>query len=79
MSPGTKRSQQGLPVHSFRSLLADLATLALNRIQTGGAPVCLTSFSSLLPRPISGQGWFTVKLLSESEVEALEPQTALSA
>jgi transposase len=31
----TKHNEEGLPVHSFRSLLADLATLTLNRIQPG--------------------------------------------
>ncbi len=29
----TKRTEAGLAVHSFHSLLADLATLTLNRIQ----------------------------------------------
>ena len=33
----TKRTQEGLPVHSFRTLLADLATLSKNRVQTEGA------------------------------------------
>ena len=33
----TKRTEEGLPVHSFRTLLADLATLAKNRVQTEGA------------------------------------------
>jgi len=36
----TKRTQEGLPVHSFRTLLADLATLAKNRVQTEGATPC---------------------------------------
>ena len=31
----TKRSQDGLPVHSFRSLLADLATLTRNTVRFG--------------------------------------------
>ena len=30
----TKRTAEGLPAHSFRSLLADLATLAKNRVRT---------------------------------------------
>ena len=29
----TKQTAEGAPVHSFRSLLADLATLAINRVQ----------------------------------------------
>jgi transposase len=36
----TKRTEDGLPVHSFRSLLSDLATLAKNRVQTEGATPC---------------------------------------
>ena len=32
----TKRNEEGLPVHSFRSLLADLGTLAKNRIRIAG-------------------------------------------
>jgi transposase len=35
----TKRNQQGLPVHSFRSLIAHLSTLTLNQIQTPAAAV----------------------------------------
>ena len=31
-----KRTDQGLPVHSFRSLLADLATLTRNTVSFGG-------------------------------------------
>ena len=33
----SKRTADGLPVHSFRTLLADLATLAKNRVRTSGA------------------------------------------
>jgi hypothetical protein len=36
----TKRTEEGLPVHSFRTLLADLATLSKNRVQTEGATPC---------------------------------------
>jgi hypothetical protein len=32
----TKRTEDGLPVHSFRSLLADLATLTRNQVRFGG-------------------------------------------
>jgi len=32
----TKRTQDGFPVHSFRSLLRDLATLTVNRIEPAG-------------------------------------------
>lgn len=34
----TKRTEDGLPVHSFRSLLADLGTLAKNRVRLTGSP-----------------------------------------
>ena len=33
----SKRTADGLPVHSLRTLLADLATLAKNRVRTSGA------------------------------------------
>jgi transposase len=33
----SKRTADGLPVHSFRTLLADLATLGKNRVRTSGA------------------------------------------
>jgi hypothetical protein len=36
----TGLTPDGLPVHSFRSLLADLATLARNTITTAIAPLC---------------------------------------
>lgn len=36
----TKRTADGFPVQSFRSLLSDLATLAKNRVQTEGATSC---------------------------------------
>jgi hypothetical protein len=35
----TGLTPDGLPVHSFRSLLADLATLARNTIRTAIAPL----------------------------------------
>jgi len=35
----TKLNEDKLPVHSFRSLLADLATLTINQIQTGNTSV----------------------------------------
>ena len=34
----TKRTAEGHPVHSFQTLLADLATLTLNRVQIGSLP-----------------------------------------
>ena len=47
----TKRDDDGLPVHSFRSLLSDLATLTINRIQTGNAS--LPAFNKLTnPTPL---------------------------
>jgi transposase len=47
----TKLNEQGLAVHSFRSILADLATLTLNRIQPGDP--ALPTFCKLTnPTPI---------------------------
>ena len=47
----TKRDDDGLPVHSFRSLLSDLATLTINQIQTGNAS--LPAFNKLTnPTPL---------------------------
>ena len=34
-----KRTSDGLPVHSFRSLLQDLATLTKNTVRVGETPV----------------------------------------
>jgi hypothetical protein len=36
----TGLTEDGLPVHSFRSLLADLATLARNTVTTAISPGC---------------------------------------
>jgi transposase len=50
LKAGTKHNQDGLPVHSFRSLLSDLATLTLNQIQPGAT---LPSFNKLTnPTPL---------------------------
>jgi len=47
----TKHDDDGLPVHSFRSLLSDLATLTINQIQTGNAS--LPAFNKLTnPTPL---------------------------
>jgi len=47
----TKRTAEGLPVHSFKSLLADLATIAANRIQPVDAGV--SAFSMITtPTPV---------------------------
>jgi transposase len=48
---GTKQNEEGLAIHSFRSILADLATLTLNRIQPGDPD--LPTFDKLAnPTPI---------------------------
>src|SRR5947209_4517955 len=48
---GTKHNDDALPVHSFRSLLSDLATLTINQIQTGIAS--LPTFHKLTtPTPL---------------------------
>jgi len=47
----TKHNDDDLPVHSFRSLLCDLATLTVNQIQTGNAS--LPTFNKLTnPTPL---------------------------
>ena len=47
----TKQNDDGLPVHSFRSLLSDLATLTINQIQPGNAS--LPTFNKLTnPTPL---------------------------
>jgi len=35
-----KRTSDGYPVHSFRTLLEDLATMAKNRVRVGGSDTC---------------------------------------
>jgi transposase len=53
---GTKHNDEGLPVHSFRSLLGDLATLTLNRIQPGDLD--LPAFQKLSnPTPIQTEAF----------------------
>jgi transposase len=48
---GKKQNEEGLAVHSFRSILADLATLTINRIQPGDPD--LPAFDKLAnPTPI---------------------------
>ena len=49
---GTKRTPDGLPVHSFRSLLGDLATLTRNRVRPA-VPGAMTA--DLLARPMPVQ------------------------
>jgi transposase len=53
---GKKQNEDGLPVHSFRSILADLATLTINRIQPGDKG--LPTFDKLAnPTPIQTQAF----------------------
>ena len=41
------RAADGLPVHSFRTLLGDLATLTRNTLATkGGTPVTFTAYAT---------------------------------
>jgi hypothetical protein len=47
----TKRTDDGLPVHSFRSLLADLATLAKNLVRTSG-PASAEFYVLTRPTPL---------------------------
>jgi hypothetical protein len=51
-----KQNEDGLPVHSFRSILADLATLTINRIQPGDPD--LPTFDKFTnPTPIQKQAF----------------------
>ncbi len=50
---GTKRTPDGLPVHSFRTLLADLGTLTLNEVTLPGNP---DHALPLLAKPTELQG-----------------------
>jgi len=53
---GNKQNEQGLPVHSFRSILGDLATLTINRIQPGDPD--LPTFDKLSnPTPIQTEAF----------------------
>jgi hypothetical protein len=45
----TKRTPEGAPVHSFRTLLADLATIAKNRLVSDASPMPLTIITSPTP------------------------------
>ena len=50
----TKHTAEGLPVHSFRSLIADLATLARNTVTTALAPNLPFTISTR-PTPVQHQ------------------------
>jgi hypothetical protein len=59
----TKRTRDGLPVQSFRSLLQDLATIAVNRVQPAGTAV--PAFDKVTtPTPLQTQA---LRLLGVSE------------
>jgi hypothetical protein len=48
----TKQTDDGLPVHSFRTLLADLGTIARKTVQVkpvNGAPVCFEKITQPTP------------------------------
>jgi len=54
----TKRTDEGLPVHSFQTLLEDLATLTKNRVHTGG-----TEFDLLCrPTPVQVEAFRLLSL-----------------
>jgi len=61
---GTKHNDDGLPVHSFRSLLSDLATLTINQIQPGNAS--LPTFNKLTnPTPLQKKAFSLLGLRLE--------------
>ncbi len=52
----TKRTHDGLPVHSFQTLLADLATLTLNRVQPA-APGAVAADVLASPTPLQAEAF----------------------
>ena len=53
---GTKRTPDGLPVHSFRSLLGDLATLTRNRVRPA-VPGAMTADLLTRPTPVQAKAF----------------------
>jgi hypothetical protein len=61
----TKQTAEGTPVHSFQTLLADLATLTLNRIQPANRTV--PAFDKLAtPTPLQLQAFSLLGLKIEA-------------
>jgi transposase len=56
----TKQTSDGLPVHSFRTLLADLATLTKNRVRAGEATLDMLA----APTPIQSRAFRLLQLNS---------------
>jgi hypothetical protein len=52
----TKRAEDGLPVHSFRTLLKDLATLTYNIARTGANPKAQIVLTSR-PTPVQAKAF----------------------
>lgn len=48
----TKKTSEKLPVHSFRTLMADLATIVKNKFQSNGLEACLTFEKITQPTPL---------------------------
>lgn len=48
----TKKTSEKLPVHSFRTLMADLATIVKNKFQSHGLEACLTFEKITQPTPL---------------------------
>jgi transposase len=53
----TKRRPDGQPVHSFRTLLGDLATLARNRVRPVGADDAATFEINTIPTPLQREAF----------------------
>ena len=61
----TKRTDEGLPVHSFRTLLADLATLTRNQVRFGqGQTMTLLA----TPTPIQARAFALLRLTPAAEL-----------
>ena len=48
----TKKTSEKLPVHSFRTLMADLATIVKNKFQSNGLEAYLTFEKITQPTPL---------------------------
>jgi hypothetical protein len=68
----TKHTDDGLPVHSFRTLLKDLATLTYNVARAGVNPAAQIIITSR-PTPVQAKAF---ELLGLRACEAIDPHRA---
>ena len=63
----TKRTEDGLPVHSFATLLADLATLTLNKVHLKSSPNS-TFMMTARPTPVQRRAFELLDLDPDKDV-----------